>query len=77
MVGNPSIVAFPRGAARPEPCPLARGCLAVVLVGGVVMKVAQDGHGTGILAGAAATSLLLARRQQRERVEEPVDCWLP
>jgi hypothetical protein len=41
----------------------------VVLVAGVVMAVAQDGHGTGILAGLAAASLVLARRWLLDRAD--------
>jgi membrane associated rhomboid family serine protease len=77
IVGNLSIVAFFVARRTLNPATVARACLAVVLAGGVVMTGAQDGHGTGILAGIAATSLLLARRQLRDKVEEPVDCWLP
>jgi hypothetical protein len=40
---------------------------------GVVMTLAQDGHGTGMLAGMAATSLMLARRRQPDPFERGVE----
>jgi membrane associated rhomboid family serine protease len=69
IVGNVAIIAFfvARRAVRPDT--LSRACLVVVSVAGVLMTVAQDGHGTGILAGLAVASLVLARRWLLDRAD--------
>jgi hypothetical protein len=69
IVGNFSIIAFFVARRAVRPAALSRACLVVVLVAGVVMAVAQDGHGTGILAGLAAASLVLARRWLLDRAD--------
>jgi hypothetical protein len=63
IVGNVAIIAFFVARRAVRPATLSRACLVVVSVAGVLMTVAQDGHGTGILAGLAAASVVLARRQ--------------
>jgi Rhomboid family len=67
IVGNVSIIAFFVARRAVQPAALSRACLVMVLVAGVVMTVAQDGHGTGILAGLAAASVVLARRWLLDR----------
>jgi Family of unknown function (DUF6069)/Rhomboid family len=69
IVGNVSLIAFFVARRAVRPAALSRACLVVVLVAGVVMTVAQDGHGTGILAGLAAASLVLARRWLLDRAD--------
>lgn len=62
VIGNASIVAFFVARRALPPVALSRACPVVVLVAGVSMTAAHDGHGTGILAGLAVASLVLARR---------------
>ncbi|MDQ6874288.1 MAG: rhomboid family intramembrane serine protease [Actinomycetota bacterium] len=67
LVGNASIVAFFVARRAVPPVALSRACSVVVLVAGVLMTVAHDGHGTGILAGIAVASLVLAWRRLLDR----------
>jgi hypothetical protein len=67
IVGDVSIIAFFVARRTVRPAILSRACLVVVSVAGVLMTVAQDGHGTGILAGLAAASVVLARRWLLDR----------
>jgi membrane associated rhomboid family serine protease len=69
ILGNVSIIAFFVARRAVQPAALSRACLVVVLVAGVVMTVVQDGHGTGILAGLAVASLVLARRWLLDRAD--------
>jgi membrane associated rhomboid family serine protease len=62
IVGNASIIALVAAGRAIRPAPLSRACLIVVLLGGVLMTVAHDGHGTGILGGASIALLVLARQ---------------
>ena len=62
IVGNVAIIAFFVARRAVRPASLSRACLVVVSAAGVLMAIAQDGHGTGILAGLAAASVVLARR---------------
>jgi hypothetical protein len=69
IVGDVSIIAFFVARRAVRPATLSRACLVVVSVAGVLMTVAQDGHGTGILAGLAAASVVLARRWLLDRAD--------
>lgn len=69
IVGNASIIAFFVARRALHTVVLSRACLVVVAGGGVLMTVAQDGHGTGILAGLATASLILIRRWLLERYD--------
>lgn len=69
IVGNVAIIAFFVARRAVQPAALSRACLVVVSVAGVLMTVAQDGHGTGILAGLAAASVVLARRWLLDRAD--------
>jgi hypothetical protein len=69
IVGDVSIIAFFVARRAVRPATLSRACLVVVTVAGVLMTVAQDGHGTGILAGLAAASVVLARRWLLDRAD--------
>jgi len=69
IVGNVSIIAFFVARRAVRPAALSRACLVVVLVAGVLMTVAQDGHGIGILAGLAAATLVLVRRSLLDRAD--------
>jgi len=42
---------------------LARACLIVVAAGGAAMSLAQDGHGTGMVAGIAMAGIVVAHRR--------------
>lgn len=55
IVGNVSIIAFFVAHRILRPATLSRACLVVVLVAGMLMTVARDGHGTGILGGLVAS----------------------
>lgn len=67
IVGNVAIIAFFVARRAVRPATLSRACLVVVSVSGVLMTMVQDGHGTGILAGLAAASVVLARRRLLDR----------
>jgi membrane associated rhomboid family serine protease len=69
IVGNVAIIVFFVARRAVRPSILSRACLVVVSVAGVLMTVAQDGHGTGILAGLAAASVVLARRWLLDRAD--------
>ena len=69
IVGDVSIIAFFVARRAVRPATLSRACLVVVSFAGVLMTVAQDGHGTGILAGLAAASVVLARRWLLDRAD--------
>jgi membrane associated rhomboid family serine protease len=70
ILGNVSIIAFFVARRAVHPAAVSRACLVVVSVAGVLMTMAQDGHGTGILAGLAVASLVLARRWLLDRADE-------
>ena len=66
VVGNLSIALFfvaRRALTEAAESRLSWACLAVVGLGGALMTVARDGHGTGIVAGMAIASALLLRRR--------------
>ncbi len=42
---------------------LARACLIVVAVGGALMSLAQEGHGTGMVAGMAMAGVVVGHRR--------------
>jgi len=65
LAGNATIVVFFITRRALSPTALARACLPFVGAAGVIMAADQDGHGLGILAGAAITSLTLLRRRAR------------
>lgn len=69
VVGNGALLAYAYAYARREvrADALAWGVTAVVLVAGVLMAGAQDGHGIGILLGGALAALILARRALWQR----------
>ena len=69
IVGDVAIIAFFVARRAVRPATLSRACLVVVSVAGVLMTVAQDGHGTGILAGLTAASVVLARRWLLDRAD--------
>jgi membrane associated rhomboid family serine protease len=69
ILGNVSIIAFFVARRAVHPATLSRACLVVVSVAGVLMTMAQDGHGTGILTGLAVASLVLARRWLPDRAD--------
>jgi len=69
IVGDVSIIALFVARRAVQPAALSRACLVVVSVAGVLMTVVQDGHGTGILAGLAVASLVLARRWLLDRAD--------
>jgi membrane associated rhomboid family serine protease len=62
VVGNVTIIGFVLARRSLSATALSRVCLAVIVVAGVVMAIAQDGHGFGLIAGAAGGSVILLRR---------------
>jgi membrane associated rhomboid family serine protease len=62
IAGHGAVVVWSVARRAASPMALRRACLAVVVGGGVLMTVAEDGHGTGMLAGVAIGSLVLAGR---------------
>lgn len=65
LAGNATIVVFAITRRALSPTALAWACLPFVAAAGVIMAADQDGHGLGILAGAAIASLTLLRRRAR------------
>lgn len=59
FAGDATIVAFVVARHSLSRSVLSRACLLLVGAAGVTMTVRQDGHGLGILAGAAVASLTL------------------
>jgi membrane associated rhomboid family serine protease len=64
IAGNVAIILWSIARRALTRTTLSRTCLAVVVVGGAVMTVVEDGHGTGILAGLAIGSFVVALRPQ-------------
>jgi membrane associated rhomboid family serine protease len=64
VTGHLAIILWSITRLAVSPARLSRACLAVVAVGGALMTLAEDGHGTGIVAGLAIGSLVLARRRR-------------
>jgi feruloyl esterase len=64
IVGNGAIVVWSVARRAVRQTTLQRGCSVVVVVGGALMTVAEDGHGTGILAGIAIGCLAVAQRRR-------------
>jgi membrane associated rhomboid family serine protease len=62
VVGNVTIIGFVLARRALSATALSRACLAVIVVAGVVMAIAQDGHGFGLIAGAAVGSVILLWR---------------
>jgi len=60
IAGNVSIALLVTARRALSPAMLTRACLLLVVAGGTVMTAVHDGHGTGILAGVAVASLVLA-----------------
>ena len=63
--GNASIIGFAAARHAFSPFGFARACLIFVVTAGVTMTIQQDGHGFGIIVGAAIASVILARRPRR------------
>ena len=75
VAGNATIAAFVVARRALAPTSLSWACLSFVATAGVTMTAQQDGHGLGIISGAALASLILLWR----RVVAPrrTECHLP
>jgi membrane associated rhomboid family serine protease len=62
IAGNAAIILLVAARRAVSAAALSRACLILVLLGGVLMTIAHDGHGVGILAGTTVAGLVLARR---------------
>ncbi len=62
LAGDAAIAAFLLARRALSPASLTRACLFLVGVAGVTMTGLHDGHGIGILSGAAIASLALLQR---------------
>ena len=62
LAGDATIAAFFIARRALTPTGVTRACLLLVGAAGVTMTAQQDGHGLGIIAGAAIASLILLRR---------------
>ncbi|MDQ6796856.1 MAG: hypothetical protein M3011_02315, partial [Actinomycetota bacterium] len=63
IVADASMVILFTARRAVNPMTLARACLIVVAIGGVLMSLAQDGHGTGMVAGIAMAAAVVAHRR--------------
>ncbi len=63
VVGNASIIAFAIARRALGPTTMSHACLVIVGVAGLIMTTEQDGHGIGIIAGAAVALLTRLRRR--------------
>ncbi|MDQ6798774.1 MAG: rhomboid family intramembrane serine protease [Actinomycetota bacterium] len=63
VVGDASMIILFTARRAMNPTTLARACLIVVAAGGALMSLAQDGHGTGMVAGIAIAAIVVAHRR--------------
>ncbi|MEA2842401.1 MAG: hypothetical protein QOJ69_72 [Actinomycetota bacterium] len=63
IVGDASMIILFTARRAVNPTTLARACLIVVAAGGALMSLAQDGHGTGMVAGIAMAGIVVAHRR--------------
>lgn len=64
IAGDGAVILWSIARRRFRPATLTRMCLVVVLAGGALMTAAEDGHGTGIMAGIVIGTLVVASRRR-------------
>ncbi len=63
IVGDASMMILFTARRSVSPTTLGRACLIAVALGGTAMSMAQDGHGTGMVAGMVAGAIVVAHRR--------------